>query len=147
MPKQFINHEFLHRSKNATLCFRLATLLSKFWISISYTEFLSEHCKISLYIVSISFIAMRVNHLKHSTVNFMILRCSGCARLEILMVNHFYIAFFKSIMYNNQAIRMWLSLVERLLWEQDAAGSNPVIRTIKVRRTAIISGSSFVLRY
>ena len=24
---------------------------------------------------------------------------------------------------------MWLSLVERLLWEQDAAGSNPVIRT------------------
>ena len=27
--------------------------------------------------------------------------------------------------------RMWLSLVERLLWEQDAAGSNPVIRTKK----------------
>ena len=26
---------------------------------------------------------------------------------------------------------MWLSLVERLLWEQDAAGSNPVIRTNK----------------
>ena len=26
---------------------------------------------------------------------------------------------------------MWLSLVERLLWEQDAAGSNPVIPTIK----------------
>ena len=26
---------------------------------------------------------------------------------------------------------MWLSLVERLLWEQDAAGSNPVIRTKK----------------
>ena len=26
---------------------------------------------------------------------------------------------------------MWLSLVERLLWEQDAAGSNPVIRTIQ----------------
>ena len=25
---------------------------------------------------------------------------------------------------------MWLSLVERLLWEQDAAGSNPVIRTM-----------------
>ena len=27
-------------------------------------------------------------------------------------------------------IRTWLSLVERLLWEQDAAGSNPVVRTI-----------------
>ena len=26
---------------------------------------------------------------------------------------------------------MWLSLVERLLWEQDAAGSNPVVRTKK----------------
>ena len=25
---------------------------------------------------------------------------------------------------------MWLSLVERLVWDQDAAGSNPVIRTI-----------------
>ena len=25
---------------------------------------------------------------------------------------------------------MWLSLVERLVWDQDAAGSNPVIPTI-----------------
>lgn len=25
---------------------------------------------------------------------------------------------------------MWLSLVERLVWDQDVAGSNPVIRTI-----------------
>ena len=41
------------------------------------------------------------------------------------------IAFSVFIMYNTQelSIRMWLSLVERLLWEQDAAGSNPVIRT------------------
>ena len=29
---------------------------------------------------------------------------------------------------------MWLSLVERLVWDQDAAGSNPVIRTIWLGR-------------
>ena len=32
---------------------------------------------------------------------------------------------------NKCSTRMWLSLVERLLWEQDAAGSNPVIRTMQ----------------
>ena len=35
-----------------------------------------------------------------------------------------------TILYQLNNNRMWLSLVERLLWEQDAAGSNPVIRTI-----------------
>ena len=29
------------------------------------------------------------------------------------------------------SIGMWLSLVERLVWDQDAAGSNPVIPTIQ----------------
>ena len=33
------------------------------------------------------------------------------------------------IIFKSIFTRMWLSLVERLLWEQDAAGSNPVIRT------------------
>ena len=41
--------------------------------------------------------------------------------------------------------RMWLSLVERLLWEQDAAGSNPVIRTIQ--QTIPNEGSSAVSVY
>ena len=35
---------------------------------------------------------------------------------------------------------MWLSLVERLLWEQDAAGSNPVIRTKSPEFTYVKSG-------
>ncbi len=33
---------------------------------------------------------------------------------------------------------MWLSLVERLLWEQDAAGSNPVIRTTQRELTLVV---------
>ena len=33
---------------------------------------------------------------------------------------------------------MWLSLVERLLWEQDAAGSNPVIRTKKFDKFRLV---------
>ena len=39
-----------------------------------------------------------------------------------------FIEFFVKIVY----IRMWRSLVSRLIWDQDAAGSNPVIRTIRV---------------
>ena len=35
------------------------------------------------------------------------------------------------ISYSRPHNRTWLSLVERLLWEQDAAGSNPVVRTIQ----------------
>ena len=33
-------------------------------------------------------------------------------------------------------------LVARLLWEQDAAGSNPVTRTIFLRKTACLGGFS-----
>ena len=40
---------------------------------------------------------------------------------------------------------MWLSLVERLLWEQDAAGSNPVIRTTQ-RELTLAVGSLCVFR-
>ena len=35
-------------------------------------------------------------------------------------------------------IRTWLSLVERLLWEQDAAGSNPVVRTTQRELTLAV---------
>ena len=38
--------------------------------------------------------------------------------------------------------RMWLSLVERLLWEQDAAGSNPVIRTRKTDKFRLVGFST-----
>ena len=40
---------------------------------------------------------------------------------------------------------MWLSLVERLLWEQDAAGSNPVIRTKQVVITDFVMTTRFLL--
>ena len=40
---------------------------------------------------------------------------------------------------------MWLSLVERLLWEQDAAGSNPVIRTTQ-RELTLAVGSLCVIQ-
>ena len=42
---------------------------------------------------------------------------------------------------------MWLSLVERLLWEQDAAGSNPVIRTKEERNYDTIFIVAFVFLY
>ena len=42
------------------------------------------------------------------------------------MVDKFYITVLLFV----GRYGMWLSLVERLLWEQDAAGSNPVIPTI-----------------
>ena len=48
-------------------------------------------------------------------------KISGTATGRVLASN---------LLYNNFIfIRTWLSLVERLLWEQDAAGSNPVVRT------------------
>lgn len=37
-----------------------------------------------------------------------------------------------AIIHGVNSTGMWLSLVERLLWEQDAAGSSPVIPTIVV---------------
>lgn len=52
----------------------------------------------------------------------------------MLMQGFFYfsVAFFPKLLYNTTRsfIRMWLSLVEHVLWEHGAAGSNPVIRTI-----------------
>ena len=35
---------------------------------------------------------------------------------------------------------MWLSLAERLVWDQDVAGSNPVIRTIGWAEISINTG-------
>ena len=49
--------------------------------------------------------------------------------------------FCISYIINLIPTRMWLSLVERLLWEQDAAGSNPVIRT--TQKELPLVGSSF----
>lgn len=45
----------------------------------------------------------------------------------------FSVAFFPKLLYNTTRsfIRMWLSLVEHVLWEHGAAGSNPVIRTMR----------------
>lgn len=46
---------------------------------------------------------------------------------------YFSVAFFPELLYNifRSFIRMWLSLVEHVLWEHGAAGSNPVIRTMR----------------
>ena len=52
------------------------------------------------------------------------------------------IAFFIFFVYNVLGIRTWLSLVERLLWEQDAAGSNPVVRTRKTDKFRLVGFST-----
>ena len=43
-------------------------------------------------------------------------------------------SFLQSFYILDNNTRMWLSLVERLVWDQDVAGSNPVIRTIWLGR-------------
>ena len=58
------------------------------------------------------------------------------------------LAFFGVSQYNSRdskSIRTWLSLVERLLWEQDAAGSNPVVRTIQPK--VALEGGLWLLCY
>lgn len=56
----------------------------------------------------------------------------------------FSVAFFPKLLYNTTRsfIRMWLSLVEHVLWEHGAAGSNPVIRT-KSRRKGCLAPALF----
>ena len=47
--------------------------------------------------------------------------------------------------YNNIMHPGIAKLVSRLLWEQDAAGSNPVTRTTFPRKTAFLGGFSALL--
>ena len=49
-----------------------------------------------------------------------------CLRRDILMT----LEISRPMRYNNHCVGMWLSLVERLVRDQEAAGSNPVIPTI-----------------
>ncbi len=48
-----------------------------------------------------------------------------------------------AIIHDVNSNGMWLSLVERLLWEQDAAGSSPVIPTIVVADSVSFAATFF----
>lgn len=53
-----------------------------------------------------------------------------------------------AIIHDVNSNGMWLSLVERLLWEQDAAGSSPVIPTIVVaddKKPTVQKLSAFII--
>ena len=53
-----------------------------------------------------------------------------------------YIEIHRIDKVKNQIYRGVAQLVARLLWEQDAAGSNPVTRTTFPRKTAFLGGFS-----
>ena len=59
-----------------------------------------------------------------------------------------YIEIHRIDKVKNQIYRGVAQLVARLLWEQDAAGSNPVTRTTFFRKTAFLGGfSALIVRF
>ncbi len=66
--------------------------------------------------------------------------CENLKKLSFQLVN-------VSAIISNRCVGTWRSLVARLLWEQDVAGSNPVVPTIFILQSYLTHSSAGVVQW